>query len=128
MTDSILKIDQLLEFILKKSIFSEFGSDVNCRNADGITPLMFACQKGQPEVARTLVQHQASVNAVDNSDKSALIYAAEHGHLEIVELLVACDWITQPNELGLVEAAQQASVIAASKGNIQVIQIISRSD
>ena len=89
---------------------------------------MFACQKGQPEVARTLVQHQASVNAVDNSDKSALIYAAEHGHLEIVELLVACDWITQPNELGLVEAAQQASVIAASKGNIQVIQIIFRSD
>ena len=89
---------------------------------------MFACQKGQPEVARTLVQNQASVNAVDNSDKSALIYAAEHGHLEIIELLVACDWITQPNELGLVEAAQQASVIAASKGNIQVIQIISRSD
>ena len=102
------------------ALLLEFGSDVNCRNADGITPLMFACQRGQPEVARTLVQHQANVNAVDNGDKSALIYAAEHGHLEIVELLVACDWITQTNELGLIEAAQQAAVMAASKGNIQV--------
>ena len=39
------------------ALLLEFGSDVNCRNADGITPLMFACQKGNPEVARTLVQH-----------------------------------------------------------------------
>ena len=62
---------------------------------------------------------------MDNSDKSALIYAAEYGHLEIVELLVACDWISQPNELGLVEAAQQAAVMASSKGNIQVIMYIS---
>ena len=103
------------------ALFLEFGSDVDCRNADGITPLMFACQKGRSEVARVLVQHGASVNSTDNNDKSALVYAAEHGHLEIVELLVACDWLTQPNELGLGEAAQQATVMAASKGNIQVI-------
>ena len=79
-------------------------------------------------MARTLVQHQANVNSVDNSDKSALIYAAEHGHLEIVELLVACDWITQPNELGLVEAAQQAAVMASSKGNIQVKLTLDTND
>ncbi len=105
------------------SLLLEFGADVNCRNADGMTPLMFACQRGCSEVARTLVQHCAEVNAIDNNDKSALIYAAEHGHLEIVELLVACDWHTQSNELGLIEAAQQATVVAASKGHIQVIAI-----
>lgn len=108
------------------NLLIEFGADVNCRNADGITPLMFACQKGRSEVARTLVQHGATVNAVDNGDKSALVYAAEHGHLDILELLVACDWdmasISLENSLGLVEAAQQATVVAASKGNIKVSQ------
>ena len=103
------------------TLLLEFGADVNCRNADGITPLMFSCQRGCSEVSRTLVQNGAEVNAIDNSDKSALIYAAEHGHLEIVELLVACDWHTQANQLGLIEAAQQATVTAAAKGNIQVI-------
>jgi hypothetical protein len=105
------------------ALLAEFGADVNCRNADGATPLMFACQKGRDEVARTLVQSGATVNAIDNGDKSALVYAAEHGHLDIVELLVACDWQVQSNELGLVEAAQQATVMAASKSNIQVIII-----
>ena len=106
----------------------EFGGDVNCRNADGTTPLMFACLRGCLEVARTLVQNGAIVNAIDNSDKSALIYAAEYGHLEIVELLVACDWHTQHNELGLVEAAQQATVMAAAKGNIQVCNHLNNGD
>ena len=82
---------------------------------------MFASQKGRSEVARTLVQHDATVNAIDNGDKSALVFAAEFGHLDIVELLVACDWPhNTSNQLGLVEAAQQATVAAASKGHIQV--------
>ena len=92
----------------------------NCRNADGITPLMFAAQRGRSEVARTLVQHEATVNAVDNGDKSALVYASEHGHLDIVEVLVSCDWPEASNQLGLIEAAQQATIAAASKGHIQV--------
>ena len=102
------------------ALLMDFGADVNGRNADGITPLMFACQRGRSEVSRTLVQHGAVVNAIDNDDKSALLYAAEYGHLEIVELLVACDWGHLTNELGLMEAAQQATVTAASKGHIQV--------
>ena len=100
--------------ILEKNIIP------NCRNADGITPLMFAAQRGRSEVARTLVQHEATVNAVDNGDKSALVYASEHGHLDIVEVLVSCDWPEASNQLGLIEAAQQATIAAASKGHIQV--------
>ena len=103
----------------------EFGADVNCRNADGTTPIMFACMKGNGEVVRTLVQAGAPVNAADNADKCGLVYAAENGHLEIVELLVACDWPNRKNELSLREAAQQATVMAASKGCIQV-KILSR--
>ena len=105
------------------ALLMDFGADVNGRNADGITPLMFACQRGRSEVSRTLVQHGAVVNAIDNDDKSALLYAAEYGHLEIVELLVACDWGHLTNELGLMEAAQQATVTAASKGHIQVSKL-----
>ncbi len=102
------------------ALLIEFGANVNARNADGMTPLMFACAKGQGEVVRLLIQAGAPVNSVDSLDKSGLVYAAENGHLEIIELLVACDWPALRNELTLREAAQQATVMAASKGYIQV--------
>ena len=60
------------------ALLLEFGSDVNCRNADGITPLMFACQKGNPEVARTLVQHHQvkMLNREVDSNRTYTWYSA----------------------------------------------------
>ena len=76
---------------------------------------------GHGDTARLLVQHGASVNATDHSDRCSLVYAAEGGHLDIVELLVSCDWhCVKKTDLSLKEAAQQATVIAAANGKIEV--------
>ncbi len=58
---------------------------------------------------------------VDKSETSALVYATQGGHLNVVSHLLSCDWSTDPvNDLGLAEAAQQAMVAAAQGGHEQV--------
>jgi ankyrin repeat protein len=82
---------------------------------------MSACQTGHADIARLLVQHGAVVNAADHSDRCSLVYAAEGGHLDIVELLASCDWqCYKKTDLALKEAAQQATVVAAANGKIEV--------
>ena len=104
------------------SLLIEFRVNVNGQNAEGMTALMSACQMGHGDTARLLVQHGAQVNATDHSDRCSLVYAAEGGHLDTVELLVSCDWHCQKKtDLSLKEAAQQATVIAAANGKIEVI-------
>ena len=61
----------------------------------GVAALTFAASKGHLEIVRALLQHGALVNAVDNSDSSALIAAAKNGHLDVVGHLVSnCEWAT----------------------------------
>ena len=69
----------------------------------GVAALTFAASKGHLEIVRALLQHGALVNAVDNSDSSALIAAARNGHLDVVGHLVSnCEWATDSvHDLGL---------------------------
>ena len=106
-------------------LFLDFEADVNCANFEGLTPLMFACKRGHCEISRLLLAHGACLNKTDRSDKCALVYAAEFGYLDIVELIVSCDWqLRRSNDLTLKEALQQATVVAASKGNIDVLEYL----
>jgi ankyrin repeat protein len=50
--------------------------------------LMLACDKGQLEIAKVLIECKANLNLVDMHGFTALIYAAERGQLEIVQMLV----------------------------------------
>ena len=106
-------------------LFIDFEANVNCVNSEGLTPLMFSCKRGQCEISRLLLANGASLNKTDRADKCALVYAAEFGYLDIVELIVSCDWpARRGNNLALSEALQQATVIAASKGNIEVLEYL----
>ena len=106
-------------------LFLDFEADVNCVNSEGLTPLMFACKRGHGEISRLLLANGACLNKTDRSDKCALVYAAEFGYLDIVELIVSCDWqLRRANDLTLKEALQQAAVIAASNGNIDVLEYL----
>ena len=61
----------------------------------------------------------------NKKDQCALVQAAEHGHLDVVNLLVNCDWITdEVNDLSLSEAAQQAAVGAAKAGHEQILEFL----
>lgn len=58
---------------------------VDPRNANDETPLMLAALKGQTELVRQLIARDADVN---KPGWAPLHYAATHGHLAIMELLL----------------------------------------
>ena len=50
--------------------------------------LLFACENGQLNAVKYLVEHGADVNAKDNLGRAPLSFAAERGNLELVKYLV----------------------------------------
>ena len=56
---------------------------------EGVTPLHYAAVYGDIAVARLLIGHNATVNAVESHGITPLYSAAQGGHKEVVELLLA---------------------------------------
>lgn len=55
---------------------------------------MLAVSHGRMDMVRALLAHSADVNIQDDEGSTALMCASEHGHVEIVKLLLAqpgCD-------------------------------------
>ena len=65
----------------------EQGADVNAKDNDGFTALMFAARDGQTDTVPALLAKGADVNAKDNDGRTALMRAKKKGHKEIVQLL-----------------------------------------
>ena len=65
------------------------GEDINAKDGNGKTALMYASENGQAEIARLLIDAAADVNAKDKDGKTALMYAAESNNLETVKYLIA---------------------------------------
>lgn len=66
----------------------EKGADVNCQDEDGRTALSLACEMGQLDVVKLLVQFNADPDISDAWGNSALMYAAFSGHNQVLEFLV----------------------------------------
>jgi len=68
----------------------EAGADINSPHADyGSTALFWASSKGNKNSAKLLLaQPGIKVDVIDIDGDTALMAAAEHGHAEIVELLL----------------------------------------
>ena len=63
------------------------GVDVNNKDVDKKTPLMFASQIGHIKAVILLLSINASVNDKDNNGNNALFYASKNDHFDIVEVL-----------------------------------------
>lgn len=63
------------------------GADFNICNEFGITPLMSAAHSGNIEVVKMLLKYVRNVNQEDKEGNTALYYAVENSHLEIVKIL-----------------------------------------
>ncbi len=64
------------------------GADVNARDNDGWTALMWASWSGLTKIAAALADHKADVNVLDRQGNSALTVAAMRGNAAIVKLLL----------------------------------------
>lgn len=103
----------------------EFGADVNLTSDVGRTALSMACQRGHFDIAKHLLAYGARIDHVDTEGLSPLAHAACSGHLDLVVYLAQCSW---PDDygiaLGLRRAAQQALIVAARSGHLQVCEFL----
>jgi ankyrin repeat protein len=64
------------------------GAEVNAQGSlEGFTALMTAAAEGQVEVVRRLLDHGADRSIEDTDGDTALTFARQNGHSEVVELL-----------------------------------------
>lgn len=64
---------------------------VNCTDNNLLTPLHYAILNNsskQIEIVRTLIEHNANINARDNEGKTALWHAAHQGKSRPVPILL----------------------------------------
>eukprot|EP01064_Diplonema_japonicum_P010182 TRINITY_DN17511_c0_g1_i1.p1 TRINITY_DN17511_c0_g1~~TRINITY_DN17511_c0_g1_i1.p1 ORF type:complete len:662 (+),score=144.49 TRINITY_DN17511_c0_g1_i1:40-2025(+) len=70
-----------------RSLVEDFGADVNSRTGCW-TLLISACELGDEDLVRYLVEHKAEVNHHVTNGRTALIAASKKGDLNIVKYLV----------------------------------------
>jgi hypothetical protein len=76
----------------------EAGDDLEARDVDGYTPLMYAANAGAEEIVSALLAAGADPNAGDDQRSTPLMFAAQHDHLGIVRQLLAAG--SNPNARG----------------------------
>ncbi len=90
------------------------GADINKRDKDGTTPLMWAVKEGSPSVVKALINKSAQVNAKDMDGDTPLFHAVKMGHTEVVKVLldrgVEIEAKDKYNYTPLMRAAQEGRV------------------
>ena len=69
-------------------VLIDAGADIEARDKDFRTPLMFSCCTGELTIVKMLVEAGARVRAADKKGHTSLIYATAYGHTETVRYLV----------------------------------------
>ena len=91
------------------------GADVNAKNNNGGTVLMYASNEDHIEVVRELLAKGADVNAKNNKNNAALMKALEDGRIEEARNLVV--------EGLVVEGIDETTLImACAYGHIEVVR------
>ncbi len=76
--------------------------DINAKKTDGVTALIVATNNRKDDVVKALIDHGANVNITDNYGWSPLMFAAEKGHLTIMQALLDKNADTkQTNKAGM---------------------------
>jgi hypothetical protein len=66
----------------------EHGADLNERDSEGYTPLIWAAQHGNARVVEYLIDHGANLNPLDNGAYTPLMWAVQEGQFSSVALLL----------------------------------------
>jgi ankyrin repeat protein len=66
----------------------ENGADVNCKDNDGWTPLMYSSDNGHLKIVKYLIKNGVDVNCKDIGGSTPLIWSSYDGHFGIVKVLI----------------------------------------
>jgi len=84
LADAIVRLASVEEL----EILLEIGADVEKPVTQGLTPLHYAVWQRYPEAAEFLISKGCNINAVDDIGYSALHLSAEHGYIDMMEVLL----------------------------------------
>lgn len=99
----------------------EGGSDINVKDGDGRTALMYAAYNGHTGIMEKLISKGAAVNLKDNFGRTALMFASSGPYAEAVRLLLNNQ--ADPN-LTDKEEHFTALMYAAAEGQAEVVKIL----
>jgi hypothetical protein len=74
--------------VSKARALIEDGSDIDCRDEDGMTPLHMSCIQKDFALFSLLIKNRAAVNFVDNNGMTALSLACKHHFTDIIPTLL----------------------------------------
>jgi uncharacterized protein len=103
------------------SMLLERGTDVNQKDADNRTALMYAAFNGHIEIMKVLMKKGADLNLCDNYGRTALMMASSGTNPAAVKLLL--DNQADPN-LADKEEHFTAIMYAAAEGQLEVVKIL----
>jgi len=91
--NNILQKQSILGALLRKDIETakkiiEKGADVNQKDKDGNTALIYASKNEYIDIVNALLEKGADVNQKDKDGNTALIYASSYGYIDIVNALL----------------------------------------
>lgn len=72
---------QTVEYLCRK------GADVNARNPNGVTALIYAAYYNQIEAAKILLKYNPDKTARDKYNNTALDYAEQYEYASLITLL-----------------------------------------
>ena len=71
-----------------KQLTGDMRADVNARDNHGQTPLMIAALDGNDTKVENLLDHRASVDAIDDERRTALMLSVNRNRLAVVDMLI----------------------------------------
>ena len=92
------------------------GADVDERNAELRTALMFAAEAGSDQAVQALLDRNAVVAARDNMSRNALMYAVRNGHAKVAALL-----LRKPIDLEAADTEGKTALFYAVQQNEETI-------
>lgn len=99
------------------------GVSPNIKNEDtNSTPLHLACNEGFDSIVALLLEHQADVWAQNNIGLTPLHYAAFHGHVHAIQLLLAAGAMHTANLQD--QSAKTALDLAKKNNHFAVIDLL----
>lgn len=100
--------------------------DLDIRDKDNYTLLMWATFKGHIEIVKLLLEQRADVTLLNNDKECALQIAAFHNHIELVELLLQhyTHLCLRPKFAVTNESGKNALLQAAKVGRTKIVKLL----
>jgi ankyrin repeat protein len=117
---NLMEVARIGDYLAVDTYLRE-GAEVNCRDKDGLTPLIWAAIQGHEGIVRLLLERGADLEAKNHNGDSALMWASVMGHKDVVDFMLDRG---ANADLGEPKSGVTALMAAAAKGHADVAQVL----